>query len=1035
MASEVLSLKQIDSLIEEAKYNEALRQVTRYIETYPEDFDRAEKRISRIMKQKEAFNREAAELVDIIRNDDGSKTDKITKILEMDKFESGPTDNVVDFMNLARRTVTMGDVLVQYDKIMKKGMELVKAESYYDAALKFEEGFSIKNEKSDIVFDVDASMNDTEGRLVVYESDIVLPAAKSLSTVRSIISSSFRDCLSDCEKAYEEYMKAVSEKKLALVSEAYKKVDTAFTSYIRMRNLLIDESIKLRRIESLAESRNPLLMGTSYISFQQRFIIGDYSTPDTGILGSVDAYLNRRVESMKAASSSLALNVFGKVAGRLPESKIYQYANRISDEKKNLQTSWDFFSYVVKLHSLYDLEKTPDGKKVGDEFRTYQRSVVFIEAFLKNLSKAYDDVFFIANENRLSPPYPKNDISSEKISANLEKIASMNKVKADSDYYISKINEEKTAEKKFFDDKVMREQEIAELIKMTGGRIKIDENKKQNTSGVEITNEPVNFLTQIDYFVSIANQNMTESQKLAQELWAYLAYAYSVNGENDYNRFEKLCAECESLLKGKIPDDESDFEARYIKKYPGRAKSMAEKLNEDIAAKKEQLLALRKSLDEGEHFRSQSEDLDKGILLLEKVISDFDLLRVRYNTVISEAEGQIRSYNSILREADEQYELALAAFKKGNFDNANAAVDSASEKYARALDIEFSEQIRKKREETLNKLAMDIQQAEYEKVLREVYDLKDKASTFYYSSNFDGAENLLTAAQAKWASVSIENDPEIDNLLNIVKTVKSISYGRILLPSDPHYPELSYSIDMAKQSFERGLSLKSKDKIDEAKEAFNLDLSNIRNVQNVYPLNQEARLIILKIQRELNPEEFPRLFENQYNAAKMNKNMNQRLADLEDLYEINPKYPGLAQEIYDLKDSLGMFPKKTIKKEVKKSADSKIAEARSAFKAAGDNESILNQALKLADEAIAIDGTNKTAKELKLDIQLKLKKVSNAPAILSQNDEKMYAEAARLFNQRRFTEAKALLDKLLTGSAAQKSRKVIDLYNRVGKRI
>ncbi|MBR1723006.1 MAG: hypothetical protein IJ727_11085, partial [Treponema sp.] len=128
-----------------------------------------------------------------------------------------------------------------------------------------------------------------------------------------------------------------------------------------------------------------------------------------------------------------------------------------------------------------------------------------------------------------------------------------------------------------------------------------------------------------------------------------------------------------------------------------------------------------------------------------------------------------------------------------------------------------------------------------------------------------------------------------------------------------------------------------------------------------------------------------------------------------------------------------MFPKKVVKKEVKKSADSKIAEARRAFRAAGDDEAKLNQALRLANDAIAIDGTSKDAKELKLEIQLKIGATSTA--ILSQNDEKMYAEAARLFNQRRFADAKTIMDRLLTGAAAKKSRKVIDLYNRLLKRL
>ncbi|WP_407424976.1 hypothetical protein, partial [Treponema sp.] len=164
-----------------------------------------------------------------------------------------------------------------------------------------------------------------------------------------------------------------------------------------------------------------------------------------------------------------------------------------------------------------------------------------------------------------------------------------------------------------------------------------------------------------------------------------------------------------------------------------------------------------------------------------------------------------------------------------------------------------------------------------------------------------------------------------------------------------------------------------------------------------------------------------------------NENKTERLAELEDLYEINPSYPGLAQEIYNLKDSLGMFPKKVTKSDTKKQFNEKFASAKSLFKTAGNDEDKLKKALDAINEAINLDPGSKEAKNLKLEIQLKIGVQSTA--ILSQNDEKMYSEAARLFNQRRFSDAKVVMDKLMTGKAAQKSRKVLDLYNRLLKRL
>ena len=1039
-STEILSLKQIDQLIETSAYNEALKELTKYMSAYPNDFDRAQKRISKIMKHREAYNKGADYLVDIIKNGDESKSEKLSKITELETSELNPSETVTDFTNLARRTVTLGEVLLQYNRIMREGVALVKKESYMDAALKFEEGFAIKNEFSDLVFDTENTEEGAEGRLVVYENDITAPVHASVSNVRSLVSgtlvsSSFESRINECEKAYSEYMRALSQKNNSDgVKSALKKVNTAFGKYAELRNKIIDEARVLAKADELANKRNPLLLGTSYITFQQKFIVGDESNPDTGIIGAFDAYFNRRVESMKAKTNDVVFEILNSVIKRLPEDKIYTLAKKIEAEQKSVAFSKDYAQFAIALHDLYQLEKNLDGTSIGDKHSVYASSIAFVNEYIADLALAYTSVEQLVEEKSHGTVIDRDDLRDSTLAKHYDLLVRYEKIKADSKQYLALIDSELKKEKAYFDAKAAREQEIAELIELSGGRLSISAGQKRNSAGVQISDDPLDFRKQIAYFTSVNTQNLNEASSHAQALWGYVAHAYATLAQNSYDRFEKQCSETEILLSGEVKTEESaEFESQFIKKYPFEAKANAEKINAAIAAKKTELLSQRAFLEGGEEYRATVEDYEAGTVSLDKTIVAFDSLVARNTTVISEADAQIRLYETVLREANEQYELALSAFKREDFDNANAAVDSASEKFAEALDIEYSEKIRSMREVTLNDLAVKIQQAEYEKVLREVFALKDRATTYYYSSNFDAAETILVSAQAKWAKVSTEPDSEIEDLLAIVKTVKSISYGRVLLQSDPHYPELSYSIDMAKQSFEKGVQFKNQGNEEEAKKSFNLALTNIRNVQNVYPLNKEARLITLKIQRELDPEGFPRQFENQYNAAKMNSNPSERLADLEDLYEINPKYPGLAQEIYAIKDSLGMFPKKTVQKEVKRSADSKIAEARKAFKAAGTDDAKLNQALRLINEAIAIDGTSKAAKELKLDIQLKIGATSTA--ILSQNDEKMYAEAARLFNQRRFSDAKQLMDRLLQGAAAKRSRKVIDLYNRLLKRL
>lgn len=1033
---EILSLKQIDILIDTTAYNEALKALTKYMAAHPEDFDRAQKRVARIMKFREDYNKGAEELVDVIKNGEESKSEKLTKITELENSELDSTDTVFDFTNLARRTVTLGEVLYQYNKIMREGATLIKNGAYTAASVKFEEGFAIKNEYSDIVFETDNPAPDEEGTLVVYDSDITTPVRRSLNNVRTLVagslsSSGMEGRIEECEKAYAEYMQAVSTRNLELVVQALIKVNRAFSDFASLRNRIIAESAVMTWAEGVAVERNPRLEGTSYILFLQKFIIGDESNPDTGIIGAFDAYFNSRVESMKSKTNAVVFDMLNGIITNLPESKIYLLAGKIDSEQKNIEVAKNYSEYARFLHDLYNLEKNPDGSTVGEKHSGYASSMAFVSEYIADLGIAFESTKELAAVKGTSDKIDKTDFSDTTIMANLALLSRYEKIKSDSKSHISLVDEEQKKENAYFEAKTAREKEIDELRRASGGKIKASDRQKRTTAGVQISDDPLDFRKQIEYFVSIANQNLKEAGLHANIIWGYFAQAYYSLAQKDYDKYEKLCAETEFLFNGEKSSENQGVE--FVKKYPIEARDNALQINQEIERKKAIHSEKRAYLSGGEEYRAGNADFNRGTLALDVVIKKFDSLYARNQVIITEAEQKIRDYENLLRDADEQYSLALAAFKKEDFDSANAAVDSASEKYAGALDIEYSEKIRVMREETLSALAVKIQQAEYEKVLREVYALKDKAAIAYYSSNFDSAESLLVTAQAKWAKVSTERDSEIEDMLNIVTTIKSIEYGRVLLQSDPHYPELSYSLDMAKQSFEKGVQLKKNDELENANAAFNLALTNIRNVQNVYPLNKEARLITLKIQQELDPEGFPRQFENQYNAARLNSNKNERLADLEDLYSINPKYPGLAQEIYDIKDSLGMFPKKEVKKEVKKSADSKISEARQAFKAAGEDEAKLNRALAIANEAIAIDGTNKAAKELKLQIQLKIGATSTP--ILSQSDEKMYAEAARLFNQRRFADAKSIMENLLTGAAAKKSRKVIDLYNRILKRL
>ena len=78
--NEVMTLEQIDSLIESKDFTSALRELSLYIKVYPNQFDKAQKRISKVMQHREYYNLRAFALSDLMRqSEDVDNVDDINQ--------------------------------------------------------------------------------------------------------------------------------------------------------------------------------------------------------------------------------------------------------------------------------------------------------------------------------------------------------------------------------------------------------------------------------------------------------------------------------------------------------------------------------------------------------------------------------------------------------------------------------------------------------------------------------------------------------------------------------------------------------------------------------------------------------------------------------------------------------------------------------------------------------------------------------------------------------------------------------------------
>ncbi|MCK9171387.1 MAG: hypothetical protein M0P01_13320, partial [Treponema sp.] len=211
-----------------------------------------------------------------------------------------------------------------------------------------------------------------------------------------------------------------------------------------------------------------------------------------------------------------------------------------------------------------------------------------------------------------------------------------------------------------------------------------------------------------------------------------------------------------------------------------------------------------------------------------------------------------------------------------------------------------------------------------------------------------------------------------------------------------------------------------------------LALQKLRELQLVYPLNQDASLLTLRIQKILDPDGFTGLFAKRVDTARENYKVTgkQQLSytDLLDLYAINPSYPGLKQLIYNVEIDLGIRQKPVDRKALNLS---KVltAEALRMVDAAGRDEVKLQSALSKVDEAIKLNPGNDDAMLLKDRIQTSIG--GKAAVVLSSEDEAKYQQAITELQNNDIVTANTLVEQLLQKQSNRRSSKILDLQKKI----
>ncbi len=993
-----LSLYEIDRLIRRTEYDEALRQLNIYIEKNPENFDNAQTRIKRIMHARNQYSILAERLIKLIQTDPGNNKEIYEITAQLEKFEKHPSDQNLKFIADLKKSAEFNYFRALFIEIQNETAARSQNGEYIAAVEKAREGFWLYRDNfydqwennSEITEPVDKTLAELDARIAEFEEKNYLTRFNSL---------------------VDNFIKAVRAEQYDQAVKHLSEVEESFKKYNQLRQGIIAVGTSLQSHFAQVQELDSDMTDASFLPFMFRFVFGIDSVPDSGILGAIDAQWNSAVGKMNQSVYAVLLK------------KYEGYENGINQNLIN--EIGKYCKLDNRVLDIYQIAAT-ENHNLENPYNEYYAACSYVQ----NLSEGALRLTQVNNEIKVITETQQKDIAL---------------IKSESD---------EAAVKRLFDSN--------DKITLLAG----DKSAQHIESYEWATGAREDFTGLSEVYESILDEIFAKTETALTGSWTEITEYYSKDAEKVYDGAYAFYNCADKYREGfftKIPDSvlteinrdvsksivyqdkfnadpELDFGIVYS--YPDISFAVSQYTKTLAQNGITTLNGYTSVIQENFNSHPQQQNNTEIQNLVAAAQSNLETQRVKLNQLITDsntqavaAQKQMTAAQLARNEADLRFQEAQNALRREDFDTARKKLQDALSKYDEALMNQNDEKLRSETDIKLQSLGESIAKAENELVVREVRDLKTKAKDAYFNGRFDDAEKYLNQAKIRWAVTNVNEDEEITNLLNFVNTAISMKTGREILPSAPQYPEMSQLLNMAYQYFDEGSRKIGEGDRTGGEADLALALESIQKLQYVYPLNQEASILTLRINRLMDPKKFSEEFSQKIEMAKMmcqsSETRQEGYANLLDYYELEPNYKGLKDLIYQVEIDIGIR-QKPVSNTGASRAKKLVADAQKIYNSAGNDTAKLQNALAKVDEALALVSDNQEAIVLKDKITTKIG--GNTSTVLSTEDERLYQLAIQRLQNNNVVGANAIVEQLLKKPANANSQKIKDLKNKIEAR-
>jgi hypothetical protein len=409
--------------------------------------------------------------------------------------------------------------------------------------------------------------------------------------------------------------------------------------------------------------------------------------------------------------------------------------------------------------------------------------------------------------------------------------------------------------------------------------------------------------------------------------------------------------------------------------------------------------------------------------------AELDTLGLRGQELAAEARTRIAQADAYSLDGDRLFLEAQNALGRSNFEVARDRIQRAAERYGASLAIQEDAGRRAAWDARILGLGNEIADVENEMIVREVRNLVNNARTAYFTGNFEQAEELLVRAQNRWRITNVEDDPEVAYWLNMVRGALSLRSGRVIPSTAPLYAEMSQLLSEAKTNYDEGVRLLNMNRRAEGLAKFTEARQKTRDVRLMFPVNKEAGMLELRMDQVTDREVFSRTFEQRFREAVAGTRPNARsveaFADLQNLAEINPGYPGIAAALAQAEIDMGYRPPPPDPRDLARSRELAAA-ARGIVE--GNITIQFDVALAQLNQAIQLDPNNSQATVLKDQLQTRM---GGGSGSLDTASEAEYQRAVQEYQQGRLLVALSIVQQLLQNSRNRNSVRILELERRI----